>query len=44
MEDFGDGASARDLLHCGPDAHEELAKKFFNNIKGNNNELTTSGN
>lgn len=36
MEDFGDGASARDLLHCGPDAHEELAKKFFNNIKGNN--------
>jgi hypothetical protein len=36
MEDFGDAALARDLLHSGPGAHEKLAKKFFNNIKGNN--------
>ena len=44
MEDFSDGALARDLTHSGPIAAQNLAKKFFNNIKGNNNELTTSSN
>ena len=37
-EDFVDRpwASARDLQHCGADAHAILANKFFNIIQGNN--------
>jgi len=29
LEDFADAALARDLLHCGADAHEKLANKFL---------------
>ena len=35
-ENFTDAALARDLLHCGTDTQERLAKEFFNIIKGNN--------
>ena len=33
MEDFGDAALARDLLHSGRTAHEKLANKFLRVIK-----------
>jgi hypothetical protein len=33
MEDFGDAALARDLLHSGPGAHEKLANKFLQVIR-----------
>jgi hypothetical protein len=33
LEDFVDGALARDLAHCGVDAHEKLANKFLQVIK-----------
>ena len=36
MVNFTDAALARDLLHCGTDTQERLAKEFFNIIKGNN--------
>jgi hypothetical protein len=33
LEDFVDGALARDLMHCGPDAHKNLANKFLQKIR-----------
>jgi hypothetical protein len=36
LKKFGGHALARDLQHCGTDAHAILANKFFNIIQGNN--------
>jgi hypothetical protein len=36
MKGFVNEKLARDLQHCGTDAHEILANKFFNIIQGNN--------
>jgi len=33
LEDFVDGALARDLMHCGADAQEKLANKFLQTIR-----------
>lgn len=42
LQGFNDAGLARDLMHCGPQPHYELAEKFYHTLKGNNYEPATS--